>query len=55
MIDYVLRTWRGPLGRVLFVLVILALAAPLAACGKKAPPEPPSGKESTYPKTYPSR
>ena len=29
-------------------------AAFLAACGKKGPPEPPNGKESTYPRTYPS-
>jgi len=39
----------------LFVLMLLALAAPIAACGKKGPLEPAEGKESTYPRTYPTR
>jgi predicted small lipoprotein YifL len=38
----------------LVILLALALAAPLAGCGKKGPPQPPPGKESTYPRTYPS-
>lgn len=33
----------------------VALAAPLAACGKKGAPEAPGGEESPYPRTYPSR
>jgi predicted small lipoprotein YifL len=37
------------------ILIGGALLAPLAACGKKAPPEPPPGKESSYPRTYPTR
>lgn len=36
-------------------LVALALAAALAACGKKGPPKPPEGEEITYPRTYPTR
>ncbi|MBT3399458.1 MAG: hypothetical protein HOL07_14455 [Rhodospirillaceae bacterium] len=37
------------------VLVALALALALTACGKKGPPEPPEGEEITYPRTYPTR
>jgi predicted small lipoprotein YifL len=38
-----------------FILLILigVLAAPLAACGKKGPNEPPPGKQNDYPKQYP--
>jgi len=32
-------------------LMIVCMAMPLAACGKKAPPTPPEG--STYPRQYP--
>ena len=39
---------------VAFALVALALALPLAACGKKGAPEPPPGVPNTYPRTYPS-
>jgi predicted small lipoprotein YifL len=38
----------------LALIVAMALAGSLAACGKKGSPEPPPGKESTYPKPYPS-
>ena len=41
------------IARFMFLMLICALAAPLAACGKKGPNEPPPGKESTYPKQYP--
>ena len=32
----------------------VALAAPLAGCAKKAPPEPPAGKPDTSNRVYPS-
>lgn len=35
------------------LIAVLMLAAPLGACGKKAPPEPPSGKKD-FPRTYPT-
>ena len=35
----------------MLILVALAMAAPLAACGKKASPEYPA--ESKYPTSYP--
>jgi predicted small lipoprotein YifL len=41
------------MGKLFIVMLIVALAAPLTACGKKGPNEPPPGKESTYPKQYP--
>jgi len=34
-------------------MLICALAAPLGACGKKGPNEPPPGKKSEYPRPYP--
>ncbi|HEY4134930.1 MAG TPA: hypothetical protein VGO34_06920 [Alphaproteobacteria bacterium] len=37
------------------LLLVAAMAAPLAACGKKGPPGPPNGEESNYPRTYPTR
>jgi hypothetical protein len=38
------------------VLVLAALAAGLAACGKRGPLKPPAGQESgyTYPRAYPA-
>ncbi|MCC7428713.1 MAG: hypothetical protein IT557_17610 [Alphaproteobacteria bacterium] len=36
-------------------LLLLALAAPLAACGKRGQPLPPEGSGSTYPRSYPTR
>lgn len=35
------------------LLVVLAVAAPLAACGKKGKLESPEG--ATYPRDYPTR
>ncbi len=41
--------------RALALLVLVAaLAAPLAACGKKGPPTAPD-ENSDYPRTYPRR
>ncbi len=37
--------------RLLLIALVIGLALPLAACGKKNQPEPPPG--STYPRTYP--
>jgi len=37
---------------VLLVLICL-LTVPLAACGKKAPNEPPPGEKSDFPRQYP--
>jgi predicted small lipoprotein YifL len=37
------------------VLIALALAMALSACGKKGPPEPPDDEPVTYPRTYPTR
>tara|TARA_A100001037_G_scaffold283120_2_gene288352 strand:+ start:256 stop:381 length:126 start_codon:yes stop_codon:yes gene_type:complete len=37
------------------VLIALALAFALTACGKKGSPKPPEGEEVTYPRTYPTR
>ncbi|MBL8806450.1 MAG: hypothetical protein JNN22_06360 [Rhodospirillales bacterium] len=34
--------------------VALALALPLAACGRKGPPEAPEGADPKYPRTYPA-
>ncbi|WP_420731471.1 hypothetical protein [Hwanghaeella sp. 1Z406] len=39
-------------GTALLLTVVVSL--PLAACGKKSQPEPPSGEEAPYPRTYPS-
>ncbi len=36
------------------VLLTVAISLPLAACGKKSQPEPPSGDDAPYPRTYPS-
>jgi predicted small lipoprotein YifL len=37
------------------VMLVLAIAMPLlAACGKRASPEPPPGEKTTYPRTYPN-
>jgi len=40
--------------RSLAFALLLLLALPLAACGKKGAPEPPPGEKNTYPRTYPS-
>ena len=39
--------------RLIMLMLVCALAAPLGACGKKAPNEPPPGEKSDYPKQYP--
>jgi predicted small lipoprotein YifL len=35
------------------VLVLAAVIAPLAACGKKGAPAPPASEPNTYPRSYP--
>jgi len=41
-------------GRTLIaVAALVLLAAPLAACGKKAAPSPPAGEAAGYPHIYP--
>ncbi|MBN9499061.1 MAG: hypothetical protein J0H39_20100 [Alphaproteobacteria bacterium] len=37
------------------LLLALAFAAPLAACGRKGDPEPPMGADTRYPRQYPAR
>ncbi|MBL8653131.1 MAG: hypothetical protein JNJ97_02965 [Alphaproteobacteria bacterium] len=37
------------------LLLALAFAAPLAACGRKGDPEPPTGADPRYPRQYPAR
>jgi predicted nucleic acid-binding Zn ribbon protein len=41
-------------GRTIVILLIMALALPLMACGKRALPQAPAGEPSTYPKAYPN-
>lgn len=36
------------------LLLALALAAPLAACGRKGDPEPPEGADEKFPRQYPA-
>jgi predicted small lipoprotein YifL len=46
---------RGrPRARWLLLLLIAAIALPLASCGKRGQPGPPPGEKSVYPKTYPN-
>ena len=40
--------------KIILMAFVLALAAPLAACGRKGPPEPPPGADEKYPRGYPS-
>lgn len=35
-------------------IVTGACLLPLAACGKKSPPKPPSGDKAPYPRKYPA-
>lgn len=39
--------------RTVMLVCALGLALPLAGCGKKGDLEPPPGKKSEYPRTYP--
>jgi predicted small lipoprotein YifL len=39
--------------RIILVMLTLALAAGISACGKKSDLEPPPGQKSEYPRTYP--
>ncbi|MBI3506343.1 MAG: hypothetical protein HY059_16015 [Proteobacteria bacterium] len=40
--------------KLILLAFVLALAAPLAACGRKGPPEAPPGADEKYPRSYPS-
>lgn len=42
-----------PLRWTVLAVLVLALSAPLAACGKKGKLDPPN-KESQHPRTYPT-
>lgn len=44
---------RSVLGRLLLLVLVVALMAPMGGCGRKGQPEPPPGAD--YPRTYPSR
>ncbi len=44
---------RGRPYSALLVFMIAALALPLAACGKKGPPEPPDPQSDHFPRQYP--
>jgi predicted small lipoprotein YifL len=44
---------KGAGGRLLILLLLAAVALPVAGCGRKGAPEPPPGAD--YPRTYPSR
>jgi predicted small lipoprotein YifL len=37
------------------ITLALAVAVPLSACGKRGNVEPPEGKPSTYPRSYPTQ
>jgi predicted small lipoprotein YifL len=37
------------------LILIVALAAALAACGRRGPVEHPEGIKTDYPRTYPTR
>jgi len=40
--------------KIILLAFVLALAAPLAACGRKGPPEAPPGADEKYPRSYPA-
>lgn len=40
--------------RLIALLLALAVASSVAACGRKNPPEAPPGKEDEFPRIYPS-
>ena len=39
--------------KILLIALVLGLAAPIAACGRKSAPQAPPGSE--YPKKYPTQ
>ncbi len=39
--------------RIILIMLTLALAAGISACGKKSNLEPPPGEKSEFPRTYP--
>lgn len=41
------------IGRLIALLLLVALAAPLAGCGKKGHLDPPPGQKSDFPRQYP--
>lgn len=43
-----------PMRKLILFALVAALAAPLAACGRKGPPEAPTGADPSYPRAYPS-
>lgn len=44
---------RRPRALAALVILLTALALPLAACGKKGAPSPPPGEPNTFPRSYP--
>ena len=36
------------------IILLLLMALPLTACGKRGAPEPPPGEKNEYPKSYPN-
>jgi predicted small lipoprotein YifL len=44
---------RRPRAIAALVLLVAALALPLAGCGKKGAPSPPADQPNTYPRSYP--
>ncbi len=39
--------------RIILIMLTLALAAGISACGKKSELEPPPGEKSGFPRAYP--
>ena len=46
---------KKTIGRLILILVLAAMLPAVSACGKKSSLDPPPGKESDYPRTYPTR
>jgi len=49
------RTQSRFLRIIVLGLVVVGLALPVSACGKRSNPKPPSDKPISYPKSYPSQ